>query len=612
MSLNRLSPDPNADNALPQAHESLKACLQGTGLECQVMFEFLERDFSSCMMILELDGTILWANSSHSKFCEIPCHTLIGQKPDDLLAFLRPRHTPDQSKPFRFDMSSPDARTPSVMEMRRSDGSPFWAEVSLYPLTSPGVEGDDAKVLVVANDITQQKQTEDDLHDAMRQIQERLEHDALTGLANRTKMLRFLKRALSEAKLTSQNVGVLQVDLDHFKVVNDLYGHHAGDAALQYTAAVLPTAVREQDLVCRLGGDEFVVICPNIGTRQNLSQIAKRIVSSLSLPFVHQENKIVLGASVGASMTDSMEKSGDQLLLEADLALYQVKRAGRAGASLFTPEIGKIHAREQRLLTDLRYAIDRSEINVMVQPQFSFATGRISGFEALVRWYHPTDGILNPADFLPIAERNGLLDEIDMIAMRVGLRALRKLHLSGHHDMRMSLNVSSYTLAKDNYVNLLKWEVDANNISQTMVNIEVLETTLLDDSKVTELRNIAALNQSGFGVALDDFGKGYSGLTYITELDVQAIKLDRGLIAKLDEDHRSKKVVNAVVALCRDLGINVVAEGVETPTQAGFLRKIGCPTGQGFGIARPMNIDQAIRWLDRHDPAEVIKSSKLS
>ncbi len=605
--------DPNTGSALhvsPAEDLHLLNCLKVSDLDCQVLLNFLEHDFSSCMMILELDGTIRWANSSHGRFCNMPCHNLIGTKPEELLGHLRPVHTPDHSQPFRFNIDTPQFKDPATLELKRQDGSSFWAEVSLYPLPTSHSKGD-PKILVVANDITDQKQTEDDLHDALRQIEERLEHDPLTGLANRTKMLRILKRALAEASKNNKAVGLLQIDLDHFKAVNDLYGHGAGDAALQYAAAVLPTAVRSRDLVCRLGGDEFVVLCPNIGNADNLSKISQRIVSSLSQPFVFQGNKIAIGASVGASMTRAEPKTGDQLLLEADLALYQVKRGGRAGSKLFTPEIGRIHAREQRLLTDLRRAIDRNEINVMVQPQFSFGSGRVSGFEALVRWYHPQDGILSPADFLPIAERNGLLDEIDMIAMRVGLRALRKLHLSGYYDMQMSLNVSSHTLAKDNYVNLLKWEVDANNIHQAKVNIEVLETTLLDDSKVTELKNIAALNRSGFGVSLDDFGKGYSGLTYITELDIQAIKLDRGLIAKLDNDDRSKKVVNAVVALCLDLGISVVAEGVETPTQATFLREIGCPTGQGFGIARPMNIDHALRWLKRHDPATIIKSSQL-
>ena len=299
----------------------------------------------------------------------------------------------------------------------------------------------------------------------------------------------------------------------------------------------------------------------------------------------------------------------EELIRQADTALYEVKNNGRNGFLSYRNEIGEIVSRRTELSTSLSQAITGNQLGVVLQPQFDLSTRTVTGFEALIRWYHPQRGLLAPAEFFGVAEKNGRMVDVDAMAIRGALDALCTLRDAGFPFLRMSINVSSQMLNRPEYVDELKWEVDQRNLNPKNIAIEVLETILIENSDNATTRAISALSDAGFSVELDDFGTGYSGLTNLARLKIHGVKIDRTLVQDAPRDRTAQVILKAVIGLCKDLGLNVIAEGVEHPEQAEFLRQIGGSIIQGYGVARPMSLDSAVRWLRTTDMNTVLTAS---
>jgi len=441
-------------------------------------------------------------------------------------------------------------------------------------------------------DITLRKQVEQQLsHDA--------HHDALTGLPNRALFMQRLGRALKQARRQPEYLfAVLYLDLDRFKVVNDSLGHRAGDELLVELGQRLLASVRPADTVARLGGDEFGILLDGIGDLQDATLAADRIMARMEAPFFLEANEVFSGISVGIAYSTGDYEEPDQVLRDADIALYRAKAMGRARHVVFATAM---HAHAVELLQvemDLRRAIERQEFVVHYQPITSLQTDRISGFEALVRWQHPRRGLVAPGEFLPVAEETGLIAPIGWIVLREACRQLRvwQAHFPWFSSLTMSVNVSITQLAHPDFIAHLGAILRDVGIDGRQLCLEVTEAVMSDHvSTLSEV--LAFLHARGIPLHIDDFGTGYSSLSTLHDLPLNTLKIDRSFVSRLGHNGEHAETIVTIITLAHNLGLEVVAEGVETEDQCDLLRRLGCDYGQGYLFSRPVDAFAAAAFL---------------
>lgn len=432
------------------------------------------------------------------------------------------------------------------------------------------------------------------------------ETDGLTGLANRARLMRVLDgpQALHVPDAQGRVLGVLQIDLDHFKEVNDTLGHAVGDAILRHAATAMQRAAAPKDLVARVGGDEFVVVTRTDRAGRHLARLAHRIRRAAGQPHRIGDTEARVGVSIGTAVATEQDISADRLIGNADIALYEVKRRGRGGVRAFNSAMRAACERRIQLLSDMHLAVEQQRFEPHFQPQVSMQTGHFSGFEMLARWPHPTLGLVDPEDFIDLAVEAGLSDKIDKIVRAKGLRALRDLRNAGWHAPKMSFNASARTLGDPELVQQLLWEVLQQGLGPEDLVLEVRETDLIALGSDLAFDHINTLSAAGFDVELDDFGAGHAAMTNLGRLAISGVKLDRSIIAPLP-DRRAKAILRAVIAMAKELGLGVVAEGVETAQQFATLRQLGCHIAQGFGVSKPLPLDGLIDFMQGYGQAPV-------
>lgn len=550
------------------------------------------------IVLQDIQGRVEWANPACEEMYGWTLENMRGRKPLEFV--LPPEARPDAKgiETFHYDIESSLFNRYKITEHLRRDGSRFWNQQSFAIIDSGGGDAG-KKIVITCRDVTEQVNTEN----ALRQVQVDLEHaahhDDLTGLANRKKLTEFLKSDRVRHHITEREIGVLQIDIDKFKDINDTLGHAAGDATLKHIARALKASCGERDLVCRTGGDEFLLICLGTGAQDALMARADALHKAIEEPLNWESQVIRVGTSIGASLPLRPDTSGEALIQMADQALYAAKGRGRGQVMVYDEYLGRAQKSQQQLVSDLKTAVAEGQFKIYLQPQLHLPSNRITGCEALLRWAHPERGILPPGTFLDDAEKNGLLAEIDYISMNLALDALVRLRAAGLPAFCMSINVSSSILADVNYPGLLDWGLQSRGIEPGSICIEILETTILDRGDLDVMTAVDQLKKLGVRVALDDFGTGYAGLAHMSSFDIDAIKLDRSMIGRLENDPRNRIIIRSIIRLCALLGMKVVAEGVETQGQLDILRRTNCPIIQGFGLARPMCLDDMVDWMNR-------------
>ena len=427
--------------------------------------------------------------------------------------------------------------------------------------------------------------------------------DDLTDLGNRRRLAGHMRAPDVRARIARRALGVMVIDIDNLKEINARFGHGAGDAAICHVADSLHARGGPDDLVCRTGGDEFTVIC-HVTDPEALNRRAEAARAAICAPFRWQDRTIRVGAGIGTCLARGVIDLGEDLIRRAETALDVSKARGRGEVVPYTDAMGRARRIRQELAQDLEEAVRTDQFEIHLQPQLRLEDDAISGCEALIRWRHPRRGLLCPGAFLDMADGMGLMPQIDHLSMTKALDALAALHAAGFDHMTMSINVSAALLADPGYPDLLHWEIQSRGLGPDRVCVELLETTVLDGSGPDVETAISRLKRLGVRVALDDFGTGYAGIAHMASLAVDAIKLDRSMIARLDHDPRNRVIVRGIIRLCRQLQTGVVAEGVETAAQLAVLRRAGCPVIQGFGLARPMPLASLLDLLDKdHLPA---------
>lgn len=491
----------------------------------------------------------------------------------------------------------------SMLIVPMFSGAKTVGTLSLASLEDDGFDDDHSRRLItIGRWIASQARLMQQLRAAARQA----ETDALTGLANRTRLMRVLDGPgmLHLPGADGRVVGLMHIDLDLFKEINDSHGHAMGDAVLRHAAREMRAATSAQDVVARVGGDEFIVVTRTDRAGRHLASLAKALADRIARPVRLDGAEVRVGASIGTVVAGPQDKTADRLIGNADIALYEVKRSGRGGICAFSARMRAAYETRQTLLAELKAAVDARAFEAHFQPHVALATGRFGGFEMLARWPHPRLGLLDPEEFLCLAAESGLTDRIDAIVRSKGLEALRQLRAAGWDAPKMSFNASARTLADPDLAYELLWEVLGQGLAPDDLVIEFREAQLIADESGTAKQNIAALSEAGFSVELDDFGTGRAAMSTLGTLALTGIKLDRSMIANLP-DPCSEAILRAITGLASELGLTVIAKGVETPAQYATLRKLGCHMAQGFGISPPLPLDGLIGFMKGYGKAPV-------
>ncbi len=441
-------------------------------------------------------------------------------------------------------------------------------------------------------DITEKKSAEE-------KLQHEATHDTLTKLPNRAYFMTRLELALNKSKENSAyQVSVLFIDLDRFKVVNDSLGHLIGDLLLIGISERLRECLRPNDLVARLGGDEFTILVEGTYEMGEVVRIAERLREKFVNPFDLNGHEIYSSASIGILHASANHLTPQDIMRDADTAMYQAKRAGKARHEVFNEEMHHAVKETLQLETDLRRAIERDELIVFYQPIHSLETAEVLGFEALARWQHREFGVLSPDKFIPLAEEIGLIDALGEQILRKACSQMRFLKDTsfGAYPLTLSINLSSKQFAQPNLVGKIKQILDETDFPPSRLKLEITET-LFFEYKETAVEMLVQLRELGIEINVDDFGTGYSNLSYLMQLPISTLKIDRSFISPMQDDGKNVEIVEIIIMLARNLGMKVIAEGVETKAQVDYLRKLDCEGAQGYYFSKPMCFNEAEEFL---------------
>lgn len=443
--------------------------------------------------------------------------------------------------------------------------------------------------LLMYRDVTERKALEQQLiHQAF--------HDSLTGLPNRALFQDRLAQSLARARRKATSVALLFLDLDEFKVINDSLGHKAGDHLLMQIGERLMLCVRAGDSVARLGGDEFTVLLEEIRDSSQVSRVAECIAEQLRAPFLLDGHEVFVTVSIGISISDARFSEPDNMLRNADMAMYEAKNNGRNGYAVFDPGMDQRAWKRLQMEIELRRAIEHEELLLHYQPVVDLTTGMVVEVEALLRWQHPEHGLVSPQEFVPIAESTGLILPIGRWVLEQACKQVKQWQAGrpdGAELLRLSVNLSARQFKQEGLLEDITAALARTGFDPACLKLEITESVALDNSEAT-LATLRRLKEIGVRLAIDDFGTGYSALSYLKRYPIDTLKLDRSFVDGLGFDIEDTAIVHTVIAVAKTLGISVTAEGIETAEQLAQLRALGCDLGQGYYFARPLPADAPV------------------
>jgi diguanylate cyclase (GGDEF)-like protein/PAS domain S-box-containing protein len=478
------------------------------------------------------------------------------------------------------------------LRCRHHDGSDVWVALDASFFDDPGNES--SSLIVQMQDITARRSAE-------ARLQHIAFHDSLTGLPNRSRFHEHLARAIETTRLDPERrFAVMFLDFDRFKLINDSMGHSVGDAFLVQVARRIREHVRPGDVVARLGGDEFAVLCENLEREAHAVTLAERLQLVLGEPLQIGGTDITTSASIGITFSTFGYTLPEEVLRDADIAMYRAKAGGKARHALFDAGLHQQVTDRVRLEGDLRRAIEHGQLTVAYQPLFNLATGRLTGFEALARWQHPVQGLISPATFIPIAEESALIGPLTDFVLDTACRQLKlwQARSETFAELSMQVNVSGNDIAHSGFAQRVTRAIVAARLSPSQLTLELTENVLMDRVDGA-MDTLSRLRELGVGLSIDDFGTGYSSLSYLSSLPIDSLKIDASFVRGMRSGSKEAEVVRAIVTLGASLGKSVIAEGIETESQYDQLRGMGCESGQGFHLSRPLVAENVELLLDR-------------
>lgn len=428
------------------------------------------------------------------------------------------------------------------------------------------------------------------------QIEHLAYHDALTGLPNRPLFMDRLIVAVAQSHRTGEKLGVLFLDLDRFKDINDSLGHSVGDQLLKSFAERIDRCTREGDTLARFGGDEFTLLVPQILSVEDVAKIGQKIIDELKVPFMIGERELFVSTSIGVSIYPTDGLDAETLVRNADTAMYRAKDSGRDNYQLYAPAMNAQALERLALENMLRKAIAQNELTLHYQPLVDAGTHRVTGMEALIRWHHPDRGLLAPGHFISVAEVSGLIIPIGEWVIHTALRQLKKWQREFGSTLRMSINLSARQFQQQDLVDQIRAAVAEHGIDPTSLELEITESHAMQNAEGT-IRTLRELKRIGVRIAMDDFGTGYSSLNYLKRFPIDTLKLDQAFVRGVMTDPSDAAIVSAVISMAHSLDLEVVAEGVETEGQLSFLQGHHCDIIQGFLFSAPLPVDEMVSYL---------------
>jgi diguanylate cyclase (GGDEF)-like protein/PAS domain S-box-containing protein len=528
-------------------------------------------------LTLDKDGLIREVNLTGAGLLGVDRRRLIN-KPFSVFVIKDDRDTLREHLRDTFRMESQQI---TEVRIKRKDGSVVVAQ--LQSVAAEGNDGDFPSCRTAAIDITERKRMEEE-------IRHQAQHDALTDLPNRKLFLRILSIELAQAQRGRKRLAVLFLDLDRFKQVNDTLGHDIGDRLLKEIAERLRRSVRESDTISRLGGDEFNILLTGIAHSDDVITIAQKVVESFRMPFAIGKHEFDMSTSVGISIYPEDGETMEALCKNADIAMYHAKEQGGNSYRFYSPTMNIRSDERAHLESRLRQALDRAELEIHYQPQFTVDQRQVVCAEALVRWRHPDSGMLDPARFIPLAEEMGFIVVIDEWVLKTASSRLKEWHDAGVPHLRLMVNFSAKQLRKADLVERIAEILRGTGSDPRHLDVEIAESVVMRNLEQT-IPNIIRLAEMGIGISVDNFGTGYSSTDYLKKLPIQKIKIDRSVIRDIAADPYRRAIISAATDLARKLNIKVVAVGVETEEQFEILRSIGCQEMQGFLFSRPLPVE---------------------
>jgi diguanylate cyclase (GGDEF)-like protein/PAS domain S-box-containing protein len=543
------------------------------------------------VMIAEPDGgeiKIIYTNPAFSEITGYAGSEVLGRNPRFL-------HGDDVAQPGLDVLREAQRRGSSdaaLVRNYRKDGSLFWNELHLTPVRNSS--GTITHWIGISNDVTEQKRYQE-------QLEFQSNHDTLTALPNRNLLRDRLAQAMTYAQRHGRLISVLLLDLDGLKRINDNFGHAVGDLLLQQIAQRLQETVREGDTVARMAGDEFAIILADVGHSEDTTMVCERLLSEVSRPLQVADEWLTLTTSIGISVFPNDANEADTLLRYANIALHRCKETGRNGFEYYQAEMNSEAMERLRLESQLCAALEHGEFELYYQPQLDLRSGSIAGFEALIRWNRPQQGVVSPATFIPIAEESGLILPIGKWVLEEACRQLKRWQEAGLPAVTVAVNLSAKQLEQADIVQQIAATLGAAGVEPGSLVLELTESTVMRRPEMLSQR-LQELRQLGLTLAMDDFGTGYSSLSYLHRFPFNTIKIDRAFIANLTSDPHSAAIVKATLAIAHSLKLNTVAEGVEEEAQLRLLERLGCDEVQGYFLGRPTPAGEAEALLRQAAP----------
>ncbi|MCP5206828.1 MAG: EAL domain-containing protein [Hahellaceae bacterium] len=476
------------------------------------------------------------------------------------------------------------------MHSTRSSGEKFWEQVIVTPIKDEA--GQPTHYLILGEDISIRKRYE-------QQLLRQANYDILTGLPNRMLALDRLKLALAQARRESQLVGLMFLDLDNFKHINDTMGHDSGDTLLIEASRRISSCLRGTSTVARLGGDEFLVILPSLDDAADTELVAERILKTFTSPFALGSQEVFISTSIGIAIYPTDSDSSSALLQHADSAMYQAKNKGKSSFKRFSPEMNEHSHERVQIETRLRRALELSELQLYYQPIVNVKTGSILGAEALIRWNNPAMGLVSPDKFIPLAEETGLIIPIGDWVLQTACSDISKWRETTGIDLTIAVNVSPRQFRDSNFVQTVLKALETYKLDAPNLELEITERLILDDSIETS-HILKTLDKEGVRLSVDDFGTGYSALGYLKSYPFDTLKIDKSFVQDVMKEAEDAALVKAIITMAHSLGLKVIAEGVEEREQLTFLENNDCDYAQGYFFSRPIPADDFSNWLIEH------------
>lgn len=537
---------------------------------------------SEAIMVTDAENCIVQVNAAFEKITGYEASEVMGRDPKVLGSG---RHDAAFFKNMWQALVDRGHWTGEIWD-RRKDGSeyPKWVRVD----TIRDAGGCISHYVTVFSDISERKANEE-------RIRHLAQHDALTGLPNRFTLAAHLEHALARAERSGEKVGLMFIDLDNFKNINDTLGHHIGDRLLCEVARRISRAVRKSDIVARIGGDEFVVVLESTKVETDEGFVAQKIIDQLADSVTIDGNVLHTTPSIGLAIFPEDGENAEELMKNADVAMYHAKSAGRNNYQFYTEHMNHAAAVRAQMEGRLRAALSGDEFLLHFQPQINLATGRVSGIEALIRWQNPELGLVSPANFIPLAEEVGLIVPISAWVLENACKTAKSWRDQETPFECISVNISPQEFRQRNFPEMVAAVLQKTGLPAACLELEITESTLMDSADTT-VEMLLRLKALGVTLAIDDFGTGYSSLGYLKRFPIDRLKIDRSFVRDLETDSSDAAISTAVIVLAHSLGLQVVAEGVETQGQADFLLQQGCDSVQGYLFSRPVPADEAAAY----------------